>query len=187
MTDFIKYCNKISPIDDKAKDELLQCVKFQKFKKGDRVLRPGQVCKHFYFTHGGLLKLFFYNEDKEFIMHFFSEEMFFTELSSYVTGNASKYILEALETTEIYSIHKNDIQALCKTHHCMEALFSKLFSFASIGMMKRISEMLEENGASRYNNFIKEKDSLIQRISLGDLACYLGITQVSLSRIRAKK
>jgi len=47
--------------------------------------------------------------------------------------------------------------------------------------------MLEENATTRYNNFLKENNSLLQRISLGDLANYLGITQVSLSRIRASR
>lgn len=54
-------------------------------------------------------------------------------------------------------------------------------------MMGRISEMLEDDGKKRYYNFLKQRPDLIQRISLGDLADYIGITQVSLSRIRAQK
>jgi DNA-binding Xre family transcriptional regulator len=52
-------------------------------------------------------------------------------------------------------------------------------------MTRRISEMLEENATKRYNQFMKENKAIAQRISLGDLASYLGITQQSLSRIRA--
>ena len=69
----------------------------------------------------------------------------------------------------------------------METAFRKLLSIATINMMKRISEMLEENATKRYNHFLKDNSQLLQRISLGDLANYLGITQVSLSRIRANK
>ena len=54
-------------------------------------------------------------------------------------------------------------------------------------MMKRISELLEDNATERYADFVREHPQLLQRISLGDLASYLGITQVSLSRIRAAK
>jgi hypothetical protein len=53
--------------------------------------------------------------------------------------------------------------------------------------MDRISEMLEENAKERYTNFINKYPDLLQRISLGDLANYIGITQVSLSRIRAAR
>ena len=111
----------------------------------------------------------------------------FTELSSYLTDRPSKYMLLVLETTTVHYIQKDEIQKLCKKHHCIETLFSKLFSFASIGMMKRLSEMLEEQGKERYKNLINDNPSLFQRISLGDTANYLGITQVSLSRIRAGK
>jgi CRP-like cAMP-binding protein len=87
----------------------------------------------------------------------------------------------------VYSILKTDIEVLCRKHHCIETLFRKLFSFASIGMMKRISEMLEDNATERYGIFLSENGGLLQRISLGDLSSYLGITQVSLSRIRSGK
>ena len=69
----------------------------------------------------------------------------------------------------------------------METFFRKLASLAATKMTRRISEMLEENATERYNLFVKENNQILQRISLGDLASYLGITQQSLSRIRAKK
>ncbi|NIJ56117.1 Crp/Fnr family transcriptional regulator [Dyadobacter arcticus] len=96
-------------------------------------------------------------------------------------------MLIALENTEILQIHRDDVLTPCKKHHSIEALFSKLFSFGTLGMMKRISEMLEENARERYNIFVTESNGLLQRIRLGDIANYLGITQVSLSRIRSGK
>ena len=69
----------------------------------------------------------------------------------------------------------------------METFLRKLVSVAATKMTKRIREMLEENAGKRYKQFVKENKAILQRISLGDLASYLGITQQSLSRIRAKK
>jgi hypothetical protein len=45
--------------------------------------------------------------------------------------------------------------------------------------------MLEQDATEQYNKFVEENSSILQRINLGDLAKYLGITQQSLSRIRA--
>jgi AraC-like DNA-binding protein len=90
-----------------------------------------------------------------------------------------------LETTSVQFARQEDIEKLCKSHHCIETLFRRLFSMASLNMMKRITEILEENATTRYNIFLKENEDLLFRISLGELANYLGITQVSLSRIRA--
>ncbi len=54
-------------------------------------------------------------------------------------------------------------------------------------MMHRVSERLDSDAKQRYKNFLHQYPDLIQRISLGNLSNYLGITQVSLSRIRAEK
>jgi CRP/FNR family transcriptional regulator, anaerobic regulatory protein len=79
------------------------------------------------------------------------------------------------------------METLCKNYHCMETFFRKLLSVATVKMVKRISEMLEQDATEQYNKFVEENNSILQRINLGDLAGYLGITQQSLSRIRAAK
>ncbi|HEY5824021.1 MAG TPA: Crp/Fnr family transcriptional regulator [Cyclobacteriaceae bacterium] len=187
MIELKNLINSITLIDDNAQSDLLNAFKTKTFRKGDFVLKPNKASEHFYFILSGLVKSSFNNGEKEFIMTFFKENMIFTEFSSYLTQKPSKYMLVALENTEILQIHRDKILELCKKHHCIEALFSKLFSYGTLGMMKRISEMLEESAAERYNIFITENSGLTQRISLGDTANYLGITQVSLSRIRSGK
>ncbi|WP_281323043.1 Crp/Fnr family transcriptional regulator [Flavobacterium aestivum] len=187
MNEILEYISKVTLLDTAASEEFLDAFEIRTFAKGDSILKGDQVCKHFYFIKSGLTKSHFYKDDKEFIMTFFKENMMFTEISSYLTEQPSKYMIMALEDTTVYSINKVKILSLCKKHHSLETLFSKLFSLATLGMMKRISEMLEEDATKRYKNFMSEKNEILQRISLGDLSSYLGITQVSLSRIRAKK
>jgi len=182
---FIQFCNRISQLDTDASDDLSKIFKVRIFRKGDYLLRADDICKHIYFIEEGLTKLFFNKGDKEFILTFFRENMIFTELNGYLTGGHSKYMVLALETTTVQFARQEDIEKLCKSHHCIETLFRRQFSMAALNIMKRITEMLEENATTRYNNFLKDNNSLLQRISLGDLANYLGITQVSLSRIRA--
>ena len=185
MTKIIQFCNRISPLGREACDDFLKTFKARTFQKGDYLLRADEVCEYIYFIEEGLTKLYFYKEEKQFIMTFFRENMMFTELNGYLTKRHSKYMVLALETTSVQFAHQADIEKLCKGHHCIETLFRKLFSMASLNMVKRITEILEENATTRYNNFLKENEDLLQRISLGELANYLGITQVSLSRIRA--
>ncbi|MFN1216375.1 Crp/Fnr family transcriptional regulator [Chryseobacterium kwangjuense] len=168
-------------------DCLVSNLELKTYRKGDFLLKGDETCRYFYFLKKGLVKLFFDNGDKDFIMTFFSENSFFTELNGFLTGNPSKYMIVALEPCEVFRIHKEVIGNLCKKYHSAETLFSKLYQKAPVNMMGRISEMLEDEGKKRYNNFLKQRPDLIQRISLGDLADYIGITQVSLSRIRAQK
>ena len=120
-------------------------------------------------------------------MAFYQEHMLFTELNSYLSQKPSKHMLIALEPATVQYIHRDAIEKLCKQHHSIETLLRKLFTITSVCFMDRISEMLEENAKERYANFVRDYPTLLQRISLGDLANYIGITQVSLSRIRAAR
>ena len=187
MNALTQYINEISQLDREATNDLLNDFKTQTLGKNDFLLRPGEVCKYFYFIEKGLVKSFSVNENKEFIMAFFEENMMFTELDSYQAQKPSKYMLVTLEETSVQYIHKEAIERHCKKHHSIETLIRKLFAMTSACFMQRISEMLEENAKERYNKFIDNYPGLLQRISLGDLAKYVGITQVSLSRIRAAK
>ncbi|GEN72296.1 MULTISPECIES: Crp/Fnr family transcriptional regulator [Chryseobacterium] len=184
---FTQTIESIIKPEQSVMEALTSNLEAKTYRKGDFLLKGDETCRYFYFLEKGLVKLFFDNGDKDFIMTFFAENSFFTELNGFLTGSASKYMIVALEPCEVLRIHKNVIEELCKKYHTAETLFSKLYSKAPINMMGRISEMLEDDGKKRYNNFLKQRPDLIQRISLGDMADYIGITQVSLSRIRAQK
>ena len=187
MSDFISTCNRLSALDNVAAEDLLDKVNTRTIKKNQIMVNRGSVCNHLYFIETGLAKTYFNTGDKEFIMRFFCEKEMFTVLDSYITQQPSTYSIKALEATEVSYVEQKEMERLCLKHHCIETFFRKLVSMAVVNMMKRISEMLEENATSRYAHFIKDRGYLLQRISLGDLASYLGITQVSLSRIRSQK
>lgn len=187
MATFVMAFNQLSPLDSAAAQDLENALITKEFPKGEMILKQSYVCNNVYFINSGLVKTFFNNEDKEFIMRFFPERTFFSVLDSFATQKPSLYNVIALEDTQLSYLTRIELELLCKKHHCIETAFRNLLSFAVNMMMKRISEMLEENATARYNNFLAENGHLLNRISLGDLASYLGITQVSLSRIRSKK
>jgi len=187
MADLLHYCRQFPELDQALTDELLKKVKTKTVQKGDYLLKKGDVCRHLFFINEGLAKTFFNKDDKEFIMRFFSENVLFTVFESYVTQTPSNFNIMAIEKTTATLISKTEMEKLCKKHHGMGTFFRKLVSIATVKMTRRIREMLEENAAERYHQFIKEHKPIHQRISLGDTASYLGITQQSLSRIRARK
>lgn len=187
MIDFVSTFKNLSNFSEEATDDLYNCLSTKSYAKGDLLLRNGETCKKLYFIDEGLAKTYFAKEDKEFIMRFFPEHTFLTVIDSFTNQTRSTYDIMALERTTITYINHTDLELLCKKHHSIETAFRKLLAFAVTNMMKRISEMLEESATERYDHFLRDHGRLLQRISLGDLANYLGITQVSLSRIRAGK
>lgn len=187
MKDFVSAFNHLANLSQDAAEDLYNCLSAKVFDKGDLLLKAGETCKKIYFVDEGLTKIFFNKGDKEFIMRFFPERTLFSVLNSFETQTPSQFEIMALEKTSVIYLLKTDLETLCKKHHSIETAYRKLLSIATINMMKRISEMLEENATERYDHFLQDNGQLLQRISLGDLANYLGITQVSLSRIRANK
>jgi CRP-like cAMP-binding protein len=187
MQEFTTFLNEFSKLTVDAVNDLDCCIFNESFLQGDTLAQKDKVCGKLFYIKSGLVKLSFDGDYKEFIMRFFTENSLLTVLDSFLNQTPSSYRIVAIEPTETNSITFSKIEKVCIKHHCVEAAFRKFIARASTNMMNRISEMLEEDGTKRYNNFVKQNPLLMQRISLGDLASYLGITQVSVSRIRSKR
>lgn len=186
-TSFLDFAASLANLEEDAKATLACRLYKKQYDKGELILEKGTVCNRIYFVDSGLLKTFFYTETREFIMRFFPEGNMFTVLDSFLTRQPSSYSILSLEATTLTYLNHDDMEALCARYHSVETFFRKLVSLAAVNMMDRISSTLEEKAQGAYQNFLKKHGRLLQRISLADLASYLGITQVSLSRIRGIK
>src|SRR5579871_4812571 len=128
MADFVQFCNQFSRLDEAATYDLFTNLKTRSLKEGDCLLKEGEVCRHLFFVHDGLLKMFFSRDDKEFIMRFFSENLLFSAFESYLTQTPSRFNIMALEPTTVTLISYDRMEELCKLHHSMETFFRKLVS-----------------------------------------------------------
>jgi len=185
--DFSSFASSLSFLESETKAVLQTKLYHKKYRKGELILETNTVCKRIYFVDSGLVKTFFYTDTREFIMRFFPEGSMFTVLDSFVLQKPSSYSVLALEDTTITCLNHDDLEMLCQQYHAIETFYRKLISLAAVNMMDRISGTLEEKAQTAYLKFLTDYGPLMQRISLADLASYLGITQVSLSRIRAMK
>jgi CRP/FNR family transcriptional regulator, anaerobic regulatory protein len=157
------------------------------FKKGDFLLREGQVSQYVFFIQLGMVKVCSFHDDREFILRFFTENMFVTVFDSFTEQTPSHFQIKALEDGTALMLHRDKMEELCRSNHEIESFFRKWTQWVASQMVSRLGTMLENDAATRYKIFVENNSELMQRISLGDLASYLGITQASLSKIRAKK
>lgn len=74
------------------------------------------------------------------------------------------------------------METLSRKHQALDTFFKKVISDTTVRKTKRIQEMLLEDSTWRYHDFMKKNKHIAHRLSLGDIAKYLGITQQSLSR-----
>ncbi|WP_312176963.1 Crp/Fnr family transcriptional regulator [Chryseobacterium sp.] len=186
-SDFFQFVQSHCNLDEEAGSVLHSVIRRKVYEKGDKIVNEGSVCNKIFFLEKGLVKTLFTKDSREFIMRFFSEGNVFSVLDSFIEQKPSHYEIVALENSKVSYILYDDLHALCSSYHQIETFYRKLLSMAVIEMMNRVGRSLEETGIVAYNKFIKNQGHLLQRISLADLASFLGITQVSLSRIRAMK
>ena len=179
--------NQISPLSIEATSDLQQCIRMKTYQKGELIHTIGKVCKNLFFVKEGLVKHFYYHNDSQYVLRFFHENQFFIATDSFFNDLPAEYSTLALEETTINYLEYSDFEQLCQDHHSFESFARKFISIVAYTAISNLKNLLYFDATERYAKFLKEYGHLQQRISLGDTAGYLGISQVSLSRIRSKK
>lgn len=112
MEQFIQKISSIVRLESAAVDEMSAALRARRYRKGECLLKADESCRHFYFLRTGLVKLFFDAGKRDFVMTFFEENNFFTELSSFHLEKSSQYTLLAAEPTEVLRLDKADVKRL---------------------------------------------------------------------------
>lgn len=157
------------------------------FKKGTIVHHAQEVCTRSYFIEKGLLRTYFIKDDKEVSEYFSCEEEWTNSPRSFITRQPDMYYIDALEDTTVFSLQVNDLGYLFDHFPEMER-YARLSMGAVFGhLMERITSMRFTTAKEKYDHFCEVYRGVSHRIPLGMVASYLGITQETLSRIRAGK
>lgn len=186
MKALLDYIETIYPISPEGQNALLSCCTELSFKKNAIVQPIGHTCKSVYFIKKGALRIFYFKGDIDVTENLEFENAFVARAESLITGQPSKKGIQAVEDSELIAINTDRLQALYDDHLDLERLFKKLLTIVLIQTLNRIESIQFYNADTRYYNLMKSHPDLLKRVPLKYVASYLGITQVSLSRIRAK-
>jgi CRP-like cAMP-binding protein len=154
-------------------------------KKGEILLEQGEASNQFYFITKGLVRFYYTTSDgKEYNKNFHTENEFIGSLLTIKKGIPSTFSIQALEPCELISISYTEFNKLFESHPCWERIGRIMAEELAMKKELREKEFLLDTAEVRYNSFKNEFSDHIDRINLGQIASYLGITQVQLSRIR---
>jgi len=184
--EYLNILNQISSLSEHSQKQLLMYVTTKRIKKGDFLLKHGDVCKHIYFVKKGLLRIFYYKNGKEITEWFANEKHFCFSITSYFENTPSNLIIEALEDSVIICLSKNGQETLRKTNIEIANLLVTTLSRSLMLSQKRMESIQFETAQQRYQNLLKQQPTILQKVPLQYVASFLGITQETLSRIRAK-
>lgn len=187
MDNFIDYLHIISRLSDDTKSDLKNYLTTFEFPKNYTILKQGQVCEYLYFVDKGLLRLFYYRDGKDITDYFATEQNIIGGVNSFFSRKPSEKIIETIEPCSLIAISFDSLEKLYQKHHDLERVGRILSIKAFLSMQERIFSIQFHSAKQRYQELLRSNPSILQRVPLGHIASYLGITQVTLSRIRSQK
>ncbi|WP_196894099.1 Crp/Fnr family transcriptional regulator [Aureivirga marina] len=156
------------------------------FKKGEIISPIGLIHQHFYYVEKGFVRIYFLDSKGNEITQWFSDKGDMAGiLSSFVKGQSSIYCMEALEDTVLKVISKEKFEEIRKTTPAVQESLMNMLIEITLHLSDKLIETRVKTAKERYEKLLKEYPTIFQKASLGHIATYLGITQQSLSRIRA--
>lgn len=159
-------------------------IELYKIKKGSQLLRNGETCNYFYFVNKGILRSYYFQEDKEVTNWFALENDFATSIYSFISRNQSYENIEALEDTTLEMLSNNSLQEIYTKFPETERTGRLIIENYYISLEERIVSIQFKTAKERYDKLLAKHPGIILRAPMGAIASYLGITQETLSRIR---
>lgn len=188
MNRLIKLFESILPISDADKALILQSAVIETVAKGDKYCEQGKICKKLGYVLEGVLKVVRTNaEGNDFIQYFTSEGHFAVALESFSNKVPSDEYIEALTNASIMTFTTHKFELLEKSVPNFTPIINQLKEKALLEKYLLKSEMIVDDAQTRYSKLMQRQPSVIQRIPQSQVALFLGITQYTLSRIRARK
>ena len=180
---------KIGSFNQLTEDDLNFTMEFYQpktIKKGDFLLREGQLVNHFYFVDQGCICYYLEKDGSEKVMEFFIEGDFFTDLYAYLEEIPTNCYLKATEDCKLYVIKKEDVLKVFDYSHRLERFGRLSMQDAFLKAYRRMARLNNLSNEERYLRLLEKRPNLFQRVPQYLVASYLGLTPVGLSKIRKR-
>lgn len=151
------------------------------------LLAEGDISKNIYVIKKGCLRTWVNNNGKEITTQFFFEGQSVSSIESFRAQQPSLYSIESIEPCVLQTLSQKDFQLMVEQSPTLkEEMKAHLFT-RFIHVQKYLLAHLRDTPQQRYTQLLKEQPQIIQRVPQHYIASYLGITSVSLSRIRNRR
>lgn len=154
------------------------------FSKGNIILGIGEPMEKVYFILNGIARSYYLDIDGNDITKIFLPEMSFCVGENFITNEKSIQGFEAIENISALEFSSEKIKMYILSVPELKELYIKALEKTIVYKMHRESSFQLKSATERYLDFKKEFPNIEKRVSQSCVASYLGITPVSLSRIR---
>lgn len=165
--------------------ELADILVCRKFKKGERILDEGEVCRSMLYLEKGLTRQFYFKYDKDLTEHIAYEGGVVICLESYLKEEPTRLMIETLEPTIAWDIPKDKIEELALKDAEIGVWYRKLFEASLIESQVKADTLRFEPAHERYNKLLQLHPEILKRAPLVYIASLLQMTPETLSRVRS--
>jgi len=153
------------------------------------LLREGEISKRAFIIKEGCLRVWFNNDGTDTTFQFFFEGENVSSIESFRKQTPSLFTIETIESCTLCFVYKEDMDKIFKEiNNSSDSVeqFLDIILDRQLHYMKHCLSFIRDSPTTRYINLLSENPHIVRRVPQHYIASYLGITPVSLSRIRNK-
>lgn len=177
--------NALEPLRENERQSLIPLLRERRLAVGDDFVRASDTTSTVGFLVSGVLRYFYVGGAKEYTRYFCQGRSFVSSQQALLTGEASTYTIRALTECQLLTFSFGDWQALVAQSPKWARIHQKVVENALILAERRERSLVLDDAATRYRRFLEEYPGLEPLVRQYDVASYLGITPVTLSRLRS--
>lgn len=183
-----KFVVKFSPnISDELIEKIVDLGELKTHKRGDVLIEKGQMPKHYFFLTKGIIRGYFIDKNGKIFTKTISTGIEISgPLSALIKQKPSNTIYDCLTDCEIYHFNYLKFLKLADKHHQIALFYCKVLSGVFLDSERRTITLSVLNASERYEYFKNRFPNIENLIPQYQIASYLNITNVQLSRIRRK-
>jgi len=179
--------NAVTNIEKDAMAAFLNLLSLQTFKKNKLIISENNKVDDLYFIYKGIIRIYFYKNNNIIIERFEKEGGFFGGDYDHLSKYPQVHNYESLEDLIVLKIKHIELQNLCNRYHSIERLYRMMLEAFHYAYVDKLYALKASTSEERYRDFETEYGDIINRISLRNVASYLGMTSETISRIRGKQ
>lgn len=182
------YFQKMIALTPNELDRITSRYKTKKVRKGEYVLRKGEICRFEGYVVEGCFKISATDrQGVEKVLYFAVRDWWVMEIDSFANQTASELDIQALEDSTLLIISKQDKEELYQEVSKVERLFRIMYQKAVSAWQRRLIRNHSMNAEERYHHFITTYPEISELVTNKLIASYLGITQEFVSVIRKRR
>jgi len=184
---FRTHIEAFCKISDADWELLLPHLEMKTIRKNELFIEEGKKAREVALVIDGMFRQYYTKNGEEKTTYFFFENHFMTSYISCITGKSSLVTIEALSNATYIVFPYKVLQELFEQSMAWQKFGRLIAEYLGIGLEERMVSLLLQSPEERYVDLLNSnKKKIIERIPQHYIANYLGITPVSMSRIRSR-